>query len=838
MKRDGTAFYANLFYSYSHKDDQHRNDMQTALSLLKQDNLLEEWYDQKILPGEVLSEKIRKKMNEADILVFLLSPDFIASNECRKEWEYTKQLAAEGKPIFRIPIILRDCPWKDLLSNDGIKALPKDGEAVVNFDSEDTAWKQVYEGIKAVINQLRETFTPKSEFISEMEKTDFASLEHVKLQDIFVFPTLSYYKDNLLERATIKDQAELLAKKCLLIHGEEMSGKTALGRHLFLSLANDQSTPVLYIDLQEVSRKSKEKVFSEAYYRQFGGDYSLWKQQEGKILILDNLSSTPHLIELIEFAKDFFNRIVITLSSDIFYSFFRDETRLADFHAVKIEPLSHQQQEELIRKRLALSDRSEPVTDGFIDQIENHVNSIIISKKIVPRYPFFVLSILQTYEAFMPTDLSITAYGHCYHALIVTHLIKAGISPQDNDIDICFNFAENLAFKLYQHTKLQTPTKLDFDKFVEEYKNKFIISDSTLNRLKQDDYGIITGDDFFKMPYMYYFFLGRFLSKEPQKHKGIVEQMCEQSYVSPNYLTLLFIIHHTNDNEIIDDILLRTMCTLENVDPARLNQDETNSFAEIVNALPENILSSNSVEEERKKEREVRNINDNLDEEEEDSAEPIDENSVNEVYRILKNNEIIGQILRNKYGSLEKLKIKEVVETVADGGLRLVKFGLMDEDWITNTAHYIHKKHPEHNIEKIKKSIQILSFLWTMANINKIVSSINVPEIREVVNEVVRQKSTPAYELIGYFNYLDSVESLTDGVRQELETLLKKHKDLFFKRMLSIRTQHYMNTHRSKANNTDRRKAREIDRRKARIEQSVCSLLNIKYSYKPPRNTL
>ena len=134
--------------------------------------MLNDWSDVNILPGETIPKEIRKEMDAADILVFLLSPDFIASNECLKEWEYAKQLVAEGKPIFRIPIILRDCSWKDLLSNDNIKALPKDGQPVVNFDK-DTAWQQVYEGIKAVIDKLRETFTPKSEFISEIRKNRF-----------------------------------------------------------------------------------------------------------------------------------------------------------------------------------------------------------------------------------------------------------------------------------------------------------------------------------------------------------------------------------------------------------------------------------------------------------------------------------------------------------------------------------------------------------------------------------------------------------------------------------------------------------------------------------------
>ena len=812
-------FHANLFYSYSHEDAKYRNNMETALSQLKRENLLQDWSDLSILPGRPISKEIREKMDETDIFVFLLSRDFIASDACMEEWKYAKQLVTEGKPIFRIPVILRDCAWEDLLGDDDIKALPEDAKPVTS-DDEDTAWKQVYEGIKRVIDELRRTFIPKLEFIEEMEKTDFAAQQHIKLQDIFIFPTLSYYppqaQDGPLRREIIEDHVGLLEKNHILIHGEDMSGKTALGRYMFLSLTNAQSFPVLHIDLKGIPKKPNEKVFSDAYYCQFSGDYSVWRRQKGKILILDNLTSDSNSIELIELAKELFDKIIVTSSTDIFYAYFRDEERLADFQEMKIEPLNQRQQEELIRKRLALSDRSEPISDGLVDQIEDHVNSIIISNKIVPRYPFFVLSILQTYEAFMPDNLSITSYGYCYQVLIIANLVKAGISREDSDINACFNFAENLAFKIYQNSKLHTPAKLDFEEFVMEYKSKYIIPESILSRLKKDDYGIIDEDGSFRTPYMYYFFLGRFLSKGDQEDKDIIEKMCEQSHVSSNYLTLLFIIHHTKDNEIIDDILLITMCALDSIDPAKLDRNETNSFKGITDALPQNILSRNSVEEERKRERERRGTNDDLTETEDRSEEPLDEDPVNDIYRILKNNEIMGQVLRNKYGSLTKPKIKEAVETVADSGLRLVKL-LLDEDWITDSARYLHKKYPNHDIQEIKKFIQYLAFLWTMGNIEKIVTSVNVPEIREIVHEVVQQKSTPAYDLIGYFNHLDSVEKLTSGVKRELETLLKKHNDFFLKRVLSIRTQRYMNTHRSKAS----------------IEQSVCSLLGIEYFYKP-----
>ena len=60
--------------------------------------------------------------------------------------------------------------------------------------------------------------------------------------------------------------------------------------------------------------------------------------------------------------------------------------------------------------------------------------------------------------------------------------------------------------------------------------------------------------------------------------------------------------------------------------------------------LPVSILSGNSVEDERKRERQ--DINESIVGSENSMEEQIDEDPVNDIYRILKNNEIVGQILR------------------------------------------------------------------------------------------------------------------------------------------------------------------------------------------------
>ena len=112
----------------------------------------------------------------------------------------------------------------------------------------------------------------------------------------------------------------------------------------------------------------------------------------------------------------------------------------------------------------------------------------------------------------MPNNLTVTSYGHCYHALIVARLIRAGISQKDEEVGACFNLAEQLSYEIYIHKSRRNKEQFDFPTFIERYKEKFLISASTVNRLKNSDYGIIDEGGNFRTEYMYYYFLGKFLA--------------------------------------------------------------------------------------------------------------------------------------------------------------------------------------------------------------------------------------------------------------------------------------------------------------------------------------
>ena len=804
-----------LFYSYCHADREYREEMEKVLRLLERERALQGWSDAEILPGQSISEKIKENLSQADIIVFLLSNDFLASDACIEEWHTARQLASGERPVFRIPIVIRECAWIDFLSNDDLKALPDDGQAVAS--DPDVAWQEVYDGIKAVVAELRTTHSPKPAFLRGFDSAEIPTARPIQLNDIFVFPRLTVQSedtdDDDLGQLQVTDAQTLFQQGNCIIHGQEKAGKTALAKHLYLALT-DAEQPVLFVDLHATVGRLSERQLQTCYAEQFNGDYSIWRDLEGKTLIVDDVSEDPRALEFFEACTDAFATVILLTATDTYQAFFMDEIRLAQFRKLKIERLTRRQQERLIRNRLTTFKREAPLTDEFVDQAEDRVNSVIITNKIVPRYPFYVLAILQTYDTLMRDSMNITSYGHCYYIFIVANLQSAGISEADESLNAAFNFASRLARETFLAERGSLEDEFDFEAFKSRYQEDHFTPNSLLNRLTHDRFGIITKDGRFRSSYMYYYFLGKVIATDPAIANDHLESLCDDSFVQSNYLTLLFSIHHATDEKIIEEILIRTMIEFSDVPVAALDDVETSRFASIVKELPESVLSQNSVEKERAKAR------DRVDElESELGDEDAEDPNVNgdmlggKILRVLKNNKILGQVLRNQYGNLTKPQVEEIVEAIADSSFRLINSLLNNEDEIHKLAGVLKAENPDADIDEIHQGLKALSFIWTLFQIEQAVHAVNVPSIHEAVERVVDRNGTLAYQVFGYFCDLDNSEALTMGIRDRLAKLVKGRLRDFVGRVASLRTQQYMNTHRSKG----------------RVEQAVCSVLKLNY---------
>lgn len=598
--------------------------MENALSLLEASGL-SQWSDQRILAGTKWSPEIRSQMDNADILVFLVSRDFLASEACKDEWIYAKSLAEERRRIF-IPIVLRPCAWEDYDTMRDHLALPNDGNAISKFPDEDEAWQQVYLGIKGVLEDLLSVPRVKDQFAHEAFGVDFISQAQtdIRLSDIFEFPNLRTYSSPDAGGKQVASLSALLDVPRVIVHGDVLSGKTALCGHVFEHLAG-LSIPALYINFeQHANRPPSLNAYREIFESQATGSFDRWLKSS-PLVILDGLSGSGRSKAHLRFCAEQFSRTIATMSSDVYYSYYTGESAIAQYTPSEIMPLTHVKQEQIVRRWLDLSGPAS-VSDGEIDRLEAEINSVIVDNRILPRYPYYVLTILQAREGFMPKGINLTAYGHCHYALILAHLIKAGIDREDSEINSCFNFASEFAFFLFDNG-LDWRARLSDDEmevFLDEYTDQFLVESRTLDRLQHPQFGIIR-ENRFKGSYMYYYFLGKYLSDHEDVSRvcDIVEGMAEECYVTDNSFALMSLVHHSGNARVIDDLVVRNLCSLEHIVPATLRPDETEAIRAHIDALPAEIMQEKSVGEAREKQREARDVVEN-------EAPEITEGSVDE----------------------------------------------------------------------------------------------------------------------------------------------------------------------------------------------------------------
>ncbi|MBI4962641.1 MAG: TIR domain-containing protein [Desulfomonile tiedjei] len=143
-----------LFYSYSHKDESLCDQLETHLKILERRGLVESWQDRKIEAGDEWKERIDENLEAADIILLLVSANFIASDYCYEK-EMKRALERDKNKEARVvPIIVRDCSWKKSPFAK-LQALPKNGKAVTKWRDKDSAWRNVADGIEEVIEETR-----------------------------------------------------------------------------------------------------------------------------------------------------------------------------------------------------------------------------------------------------------------------------------------------------------------------------------------------------------------------------------------------------------------------------------------------------------------------------------------------------------------------------------------------------------------------------------------------------------------------------------------------------------------------------------------------------------
>ena len=788
-----------LFYSYCHIDEHFRDEVAKFLAPLRDSARIEEWHDRRIQAGAGIHCEIDKNIDDSDIILLLLSPDYLASAECKAEMRIAMDLRHRNGTSV-IPIILRPCGWKSYDISD-LRAVPTDVQPIIEWSPREKAYLDIYENISELVKTM--PFRPTTEYLASLTEVEFISQnkDDIRLDDIFVFPNIESSHD----QRTIPDFDHIWTRnKHVILHGDDKVGKTVLCRKLVLEESRYERPVILLSGSDITSSRNHEEIISRKFRENFRGSYDYWKRRPNKLLIIDDVSRDSR-IPFVTYAKEHFERILLVLPTDEYLAYYKSEEPVADFELLTFNPFGHAKQEKLIWKWLTLSSNhaaTRQIADGRVDQVEDVLNTIIIHNNIVPRHPFYILSILQTLEAFMPQGLQITAYGHCYQALITAQILRMRIGP--SDIDTALNFLRHFAYHVYTENKRCSHE--GFAAFLEQYQRDYEIGDPIWRRLSADNSLILkrtlAGYEF-RYPFVYYFFVGQYFAHFADNHRDIVERMADRSYVRENAHILTFVIHHAQDTDLIDTILLHTACSLDNVPVATLENSEVKYVEQALVSIPRRIMSGRSVSEERSLERNSRDQSDAHSHDIQDDDASLAEDR-NEFYRLLKSMEILGQVLRNRHGSMKREKLAEIVGFVTEGGLRAVSMFRRDIVYIARLCSDMLSDesvpgHIRSEVESLRSQLPKLAFLVVQLLLRKIVVSIRKPEIARIVHEVFSKEPTPAYEILQALFDLSTSEVIDHHVVTGLDhlyTKLDKANNAVAVRLLSLEMQRYLNTHR------------------------------------------
>jgi hypothetical protein len=169
MKEDDGRM-STLFFSYSHQDEKLRDQLEVHLAGLKRQGVISTWHDRRISAGTELGNAIDQNLNEADVILLLISPDFINSDYCY-EREMLRAMERHDRLEARvIPIILRPCDWHGL-SFGKLLAAPKDGKPVTKWADQDDAFLDIATAIKDALKEFGKASSSVSSRLSESSAT-------------------------------------------------------------------------------------------------------------------------------------------------------------------------------------------------------------------------------------------------------------------------------------------------------------------------------------------------------------------------------------------------------------------------------------------------------------------------------------------------------------------------------------------------------------------------------------------------------------------------------------------------------------------------------------------
>jgi len=265
-----------VFISYSHNDEPLKNELIKHLSILKREKVISIWHDRELSPGTEWDKQINDNLKIADIILLLVSSDFIASEYCwgvEVEIAIARHNAGDARVI---PVILRSVMWQSAPFAK-LQALPTNAKPVKSWTHEDDAFTNITEGIRdAAKDLIRERQKKQALANKEAALAQYRQMADKFASDGEISMAESFILQDEQKRLGLTDQeAESIREQVLEPYGIYKENLDKY-RQFFTQLVEAQGYPL--------GEKAKGELHTvQAHYRLKNEDIARIEQEQEEI---------------------------------------------------------------------------------------------------------------------------------------------------------------------------------------------------------------------------------------------------------------------------------------------------------------------------------------------------------------------------------------------------------------------------------------------------------------------------------------------------------------------------------------------------------------------------
>ncbi|WP_348679142.1 metallophosphoesterase [Alcanivorax profundi] len=515
--------------------------------------------------------------------------------------------------------------------------------------------------------------------------------DSINSDDIFVYPEVKIGSDDS-ELFSSVSKVDYSGRAKVIYLGDDKSGKTFLLKRLALDFHDAGLYPIFInaSNIKSVSDVELEKEINRCAVNCYGSSDLFGQLDKAKrVVLVDDIDRLPgsakNKLKILTWLDKSFEKIVVTASINMQFGEFVNEELAAAFSEYddfRIQDFGYKLRHDLIKKWCQLGDiETKKELDQRVHSLEGLINAVI-GKNLVPARPIYLLILIQSNESQQHRELESASLAYYYQFLITRGLTESGWPKEElNEI---FNYLSCLAWH-FKSTKSKELTEAQLKLFNDDFSKTYTrvdFKERVALLIDAKILGFSHGCFSFLYPYVYYFFIGKYLSVKihgDAEVRDVVVEMCKKLYRRENANSVLFLSHHAGDTWLAEQVLKVLSDCFSDNKAIEFNGD-TAELNKLVECSAHVYLQSVDVEQNQLKKREQDDKKNRVS----DSDDDADEAGGSDELKVLdfsvrmnllfKTTEILGQIVKTYYGSIQRVDKKEYLKGVLNGPLRMLGF--------------------------------------------------------------------------------------------------------------------------------------------------------------------